>query len=575
MASGIEVAGVVLAAIPLVISALETYENLLDPTKAFFKYGAELSRATRQLVNYYTSYEQSIRILLTPIADPQELHDMMENTDSELWKDNEIEQALQDRLGTSYRAYIRTVREIESTMTSIAEHLNITGADKITQEGLEAIIAAHPPEIQHGKAPKFEFRKRVNFTMKRQRIKKSLDDLAKSIDQLDTYLEKADKLEEPYKVNRKSKFALPLHLIQQNAARLYDVLSRTWCSAHSTHSAGLLLEQRLVTKKKRGMASRQRGQSSEKCDSNCFGILLLQTPPTKKWLEVEFRIVEALLTEESSSSTVQVVVSTPPTASFSIPKVTLPYADPSQLQVVTNLCSVLQQSRHPWIGFCVDNNGHLRGAYPAQDRSVAYVENGVGLDEILANRTCSLSKEEVYNLSITLTSSLLQLSHTPWLQQTWHKADIFFLRAKDGSAVAVDVKHPYLACEHKSDKIQIVRHNVFSENDSSKLLALGTMLLEICCGQPIENLRRAEDLGPNNEPSELSNLSAARRWLREQKSKGDISFAFYSAILHCLKCFVDPTADLENREFSRTIEEQILAPLEEEQNILLWGPPSR
>lgn len=269
----------------------------------------------------------------------------------------------------------------------------------------------------------------------------------------------------------------------------------------------------------------------------------------------------------------QAIVSDPPAASSSIQLVKLPYADPSQLQVVTNLCSILQQPCHPWIGFCVDEIGCLRGAYPAQNRGVAYVENGIGLDEILANRSCSLSKEEVYSLSITLTSSLLQLGPTPWLQQTWHKADIIFLRANDGSAVAVDVKHPYLAREHKSDHVQLVRHNVFSGNDCSKLLALGIMLLEICCGQPIENMRRPEDHGPN-EPNELSNLGAARRWLLEQNGRGNISLAFCSAISHCLKCFVDPTADLENIAFTRTIEELVLAPLEEEQNHLLGGPPS-
>ena len=254
--------------------------------------------------------------------------------------------------------------------------------------------------------------------------------------------------------------------------------------------------------------------------------------------------------------------------------VTLPYGDPSQLKVVTNLCSILQQPCHPWIGFCIDNDGYLRGAYPAHDRSVAYVENGISLDEMLADGSRPLSKEEVYNLSINLTSSFLQLSHTPWLQQTLHKADIIFLRANDGSAGTVDVKHPYLTREHKSNHIQLVRNNEFSGNDCSKILALGTMLLEICCGQPIENLRRPEDLGPNNEPNEFSNLSAARRWLLEQKSKGDISFAFYSAISQCLKCFVDPTANLDNRELVRIIEEQVLAPLEEEQNVLLWGPLS-
>lgn len=302
MATGLEVAGVVLGAIPLVIAALENYENFLDPLKAFVRYHGELSRATRQLVNYYTSFEQSIQILLTPIADPQELQDMMENTASELWKDKEIEEALQKRLGTSYHAYIRTVREIEGAITSIAEHLNIEGADKITQEGLEVVIATHPPEIQQGKLPKFEFRKRVKFSMKRQKIRGLLDHLTKSINQLDTYLDKAEKLEEPYKADRKPRFALPLRLVQQNAVKLYDVLSRTWCSAHSTHSAGILLEQRLVTKRKRGMAGRLREQSSEKCNYNCFEISLLKTPLARKWLEVEFRIEEAPIAGNSSRS---------------------------------------------------------------------------------------------------------------------------------------------------------------------------------------------------------------------------------------------------------------------------------
>jgi hypothetical protein len=302
MATGIEVAGLMLGAIPLIISALEDYESFLDPTKAFFRYRGELSRATRQLVNCYTSYEQSIQILLTPIIDPQVLHDMMESTDSEVWKDEEIAEALQNRLGLSYRAYMRTMRDIEGAMVSIAEHLNIEGADKVNQEGLEAILATHRPEIQQGKMPRFEFRRRVKFTMKRQTVKKSLDDVMKAINQLDTYLEKAEKLEEPYRASRKSKFVLPLRLLQQNAARLYEVLSRAWCSAHSTHSAGLLLEQRLVTKRRKVMAGRHRQQSSEKCDHNCFGISLLRTPLGRKWLEVEFRLVETPITMEPSRS---------------------------------------------------------------------------------------------------------------------------------------------------------------------------------------------------------------------------------------------------------------------------------
>lgn len=127
--------------------------------------------------------------------------------------------------------------------------------------------------------------------MKRQKVRRLLEELDICNRRLDTYTNKAEKLEEPYKAEKKSKFALPLRLIEENAARLYDVLSRTWCSAHSSHHAGLLLEQRLV-KKRRRMASQQK-KHAEECDVNCFGISLLQSPSTRKWLEVEFRLVEA------------------------------------------------------------------------------------------------------------------------------------------------------------------------------------------------------------------------------------------------------------------------------------------
>ncbi len=103
------------------------------------------------------------------------------------------------------------------------------------------------------------------------------------------------------------------------------------------------------------------------------------------------------------------------------------YWELSQLQVVTSLCFVLRQPGHPWLGFYLDSNGHLRGAYPAQPRAHTYIENVVSLGEMLAKRQASLSKEDVYSLSITLISSLLQLSHTPCLGQSWDEADIIFV----------------------------------------------------------------------------------------------------------------------------------------------------
>ena len=96
--------------------------------------------------------------------------------------------------------------------------------------------------------------------------------------------------------------------------------------------------------------------------------------------------------------------------------------------------------------------------------------------------------------------------------------------------------------------------------------------MEIKSGRPVEDLRLPEDLGPNNQPNEPTNMQVTRRWILEQKEKGDLTFGFYSAISQCLRCFADPTASLQNSDFRRTIEEQVLAPLENEMNIRMHGP---
>jgi hypothetical protein len=79
----------------------------------------------------HTSYVLSIRLLLTSITTDQELHDMMDDTDNALWKSDDIADALQRKLGDAYQAYMRTIRQIEGITKSLAEKLDIEGADKV------------------------------------------------------------------------------------------------------------------------------------------------------------------------------------------------------------------------------------------------------------------------------------------------------------------------------------------------------------------------------------------------------------------------------------------------------------
>jgi hypothetical protein len=198
----------------------------------------------------------------------------------------------------------------------------------------------------------------------------------------------------------------------------------------------------------------------------------------------------------------------------------------------------------------------------------------MSLQQLLLNGRATLSQKEQYRLSITLASSLLQLSRTPWLRATWGKTDIIFHRAKLSLAsttdtLPVDVDHPYLAREHMSEPLMgIVRRPTGDWNDASKFLGLGVLLVEILSRQPIEKLHKDGDLGPNGEPNELTNLQVIRRYLREQESAGVISLGFRSAIAHCLRCFAAPEASVDNDDFARAAQEQIIGPLEMEMDCL-------
>lgn len=126
-----EIAGLVLGAIPLLISALEHYEDLVEPTVVFFRWRGQLSKAIRRLLMGHTEYEQNMRLLLKRAVSDEKLADMINHPYSDLWKDKKVVEDLQSKLGNAYLSSMSTVREIAEIMVSIAASLNIDGSDEV------------------------------------------------------------------------------------------------------------------------------------------------------------------------------------------------------------------------------------------------------------------------------------------------------------------------------------------------------------------------------------------------------------------------------------------------------------
>jgi hypothetical protein len=131
MVTGVETAGLVLGAIPLLISALENYEKLTAPTKAFLRWKGHLRRLILELYTIRTSYDQAVRLLLKPFADLADQITMMDNPRSELWKEGDIADSLRDHLGLAYKPFTLTIDEVSEILVEIATCLNIPGSQQV------------------------------------------------------------------------------------------------------------------------------------------------------------------------------------------------------------------------------------------------------------------------------------------------------------------------------------------------------------------------------------------------------------------------------------------------------------
>ncbi|KAF2220081.1 hypothetical protein BDZ85DRAFT_303225 [Elsinoe ampelina] len=566
--SGLEVVGVVFGAIPLIISALEHYEAINDKRRTFRHFGQHLANAIVSLHAQYASFEYTIRLLLLPVTSNGQLDEMLHDASCRHWSDQGIEDGLRERLGNAYPQYRSTMVNIQQQMIEIAAKLDgLSGADDLTKVGLKAIIERQTTKRANNAQVDFVFSNRLKFTMSKDRIQQATQRLERDIDMLDKIQSKADKLVEAtteYRTPSKSRLMMGADIIRANAEKLYSVLSDNYCTLHNSHATGLLLEQRLATK---GPRKQPRGRGatfqSTNCDPCCFGMSIRHAAnlSADKWLDVEVRLPPELDQLPAQNSKVKVKITAVP--SMSPLSNTLPYHNVAQLQIVDDICSQLQSACHPCVGFCVDDQGRLRGAYNAQ-RAIQYTKQNVSLEDILQSRPNELGFQDRYHLAITLTATLLQLSHTSWLSETLSKADLLFLRAKQGSALnteQVDIKHPYLSHEHSSTQVGL--RPASNLNDNFRIAILGVILLEIYERRSLDDPNTTTSAsGPQDQLSIMTRcLNAQKYW---QEHHDQVSKGFSHAIKFCLKCLMEPGADLKDQDFARTVEQEVLIPLEDE-----------
>jgi hypothetical protein len=151
---------------------------------------------------------------------------------------------------------------------------------KVNRLDLQALLKSIPRKDR-----KFEFRRRIKFSMSKKKLKSLLDDLDGCNRELERFTDKSERLE-PFRATSNSKLSYtpPLPQIRTYAKSLYDVL----CSGrecHTFHRAKLQLDARITPAKRKSSSMKSRDASSNE-DEALFKASLY----VGHWQDIHIRI---------------------------------------------------------------------------------------------------------------------------------------------------------------------------------------------------------------------------------------------------------------------------------------------
>jgi hypothetical protein len=130
--SGLEVAGVVLGALPLVISALEHYANGIHTAKRYWRYKLELKSLILQIDTERGIFINTLEQLLGGLVRIEHMTEFLSNPGGEAWQDAEIDLKLRDRLRSVYSIYLGNVGGMKRSLEMIMEKLVLDPDGKVS-----------------------------------------------------------------------------------------------------------------------------------------------------------------------------------------------------------------------------------------------------------------------------------------------------------------------------------------------------------------------------------------------------------------------------------------------------------
>jgi hypothetical protein len=565
--AGLEIAGVVLGAIPLIVSALEHYGNGVSRSNLGFDIASltqadantkeheglchrvrRLSYAGMQtlginivVISAYRLIQLDVSVgiyintcfkLLGPLDLPDgQMSALLSEQKAEAWSDKTLQAALKTRLGEHHQRYVSLNNKLNKRILLLCQKL------RLGQNNQPPWIAPDGTVDERARKRFFRsFRWRIMCGFNAEKYGLLLTDIDRDIEKLSKLTDGAILLE-PIK-RKKSERNQSAHwqLINDQAQRNFDNLRSLFslCACAHPHRANLRLDIRKGCKA---------GDALE------FAFLLTFPPPWN-WKDIEIK--------SSPLSTPSII--TPPTV--------LRPPLPSPATRINSLCrDLVATNQQPRRLRVLEDEGWKHHVYsvigPATN---AEISEAVPLSEIIGSTKIvgggkRITARQKCELALTLASSVLQLHDTRWLSCTWGAEDIFFLRNQSSEMILSQfyVSQTFMSGSQTAPATIPPRRLVRNE----MVFALGIALLELAHGTSVSSFREPEDLSENGEDDEMTEISIANRLARELNRYESTNYA--RAVLRCITCTFETFAFTFNeREFREAFYQEVVVPLQDD-----------
>ncbi|GAW20587.1 hypothetical protein ANO14919_100950 [Xylariales sp. No.14919] len=577
--AGIEIAGLILGAIPLVITGLEHYSGGKSTLGRYRRYKAEL----KILVNILETEEARLlnicEKLLVGVVPPWKIEDMIKHPLGHMWKDDEIQKRMRFRLWRSYAVFEKTANDVHDAIREMETRLGLQPDGKIMWLQGNTIL-------REFKGAKFSFTK--------SRYDDLIARITDGIGRLETLTSQNVELEPQRTIQSQYRF---LTLLTETVQSLYRALQKS-LACHPAHNVNLELAARtskftpddedetitksslfriaILTYSSSGPDSGdlQRAQSWREVVIKERGrsIALAPSPESFDLPARSRKLKKTVRFSNSPSITLLENINTPEVVQGQSTSTTLVHEMahlslvPTKLDPVLDLCEALRKSgKQPsqeCCGYIMDIHSSIHreyGLYPCTVATEQKIESTLSLRRVIDGPPEGLPpltySDRLY-LAAVIASSVLQLHKTPWLPEKLTSDDIFFPRRENGQLY----RHPYVirrvpepttSAANTAVKIDLLPYNL-------TVLSLGILLVELILGKSL----RGKVSAYTSDQDILTNYAAAQQLQNEVDQYGGPNYG--SAVRRCLN-FSSYRQRLspEDEWFRHELYARVVAPLEE------------